>query len=256
MACSSSILFVGGHDPCGGAGLQADLETAASHGCRAYSLVTCLTTQDSRNIRKIHPQKNVDFREQLDCLLADVQPDLVKIGLIGDLQLAQVIATRLEHLPLVLDPVLAAGGGTAVANESLVEFIRNELVPGCQLITPNRSEARRLTGLEDADRAARQLLSSGCRNVLLTGADESPGGTVLNRLYSEQEVTSFEHPLLPESYHGSGCTLASACACQLAIGQPLQAAVGKALDWTWQTLQNADRPGQGQFLPKRGNLPA
>jgi len=246
-----TLLFVGGHDPSGGAGLQADIETALAHGCRALSVVSCLTTQDSRDVRALHPQPAADFAAQLDCLLADIRPDWVKIGLLGDAALARALGERLaaHRLPAVLDPVLAAGGGTPLADEALVTALREALLPHCRLITPNRAEARRLAGLEDAEAAARRLRELGPA-VLLTGADEAET-TVRNRLIDAQGAHDFEWPLLPHRYHGSGCTLAAACACRLAAGEPLAMAVQQAQEWTWRTLQRAGAPGHGQWLPDR-----
>jgi hydroxymethylpyrimidine/phosphomethylpyrimidine kinase len=251
MSSSPQILFIGGHDPTGGAGLQADIETASSHGCRAYTLVTCLTAQDSRNIHAVYPQTERALLVQLECLLGDVQPDMVKLGLLGEAALARVLAAALKGLPLVIDPILAAGGGKDLADQSLVDVVRADLLPRATLATPNRAEARRLTGLEDPRQAAQALLQAGCGRVLLTGADETESGTVVNLLVGPEGQREFAHPLLPHRYHGSGCTLAGACACNLALGMPMEAAVERALDWTWTTLQRADHPGKGQYLPDR-----
>lgn len=251
MSDTPQILFIGGHDPSGGAGLQADIETAQAHGCRACTLVTCLTTQDSSNIREVHSQNGTAFKAQLDCLLGDIRPDMIKIGLIGDPEIARILAERLADYPLVVDPVLSAGGGTDLANASLIEIIRDGLAPLATLLTPNRAEARRLTDQEDAVQAAQQLLQAGCRHVLLTGADETRSESVSNLLLAPAGQHRFEHPLLPHRYHGSGCTLASACACNLALGQPVETAVEHALDWTWQALRQAEHPGKGQHLPNR-----
>ncbi len=248
---SPTILFIGGHDPSGGAGLQADIETACAHNCRAVSLLTCLTTQDSRDIQHIYPQDSAVFEAQLRLLLQDIQPDWVKIGLIGDLGLAQVLLRHLGVLPLVIDPVLASGGGTTVAENNLVAFIRDHLLPATALSTPNRFEARRLTDCADTEAAVERLLVSGGQRVLLTGADEATSDSVRNRLLWKDGSREFRHPLLPHRYHGSGCTLASACTCNLALGLDFEKAVRKALDWTWQTLRHAEHPGRGQHLPNR-----
>jgi len=245
--------MIGGHDPSGGAGLQADIETAATHRCRAYSLVTCLTTQDSRNVQAVYPQPAAQLAAQFDLLLADVRPDLVKVGLLGDAELAGMLAERLAALgvPLVLDPVLAAGGGTPLAGERLLEVIREHWLPITHLLTPNRSEARRLSGCEESEAAADALLDAGCRQVLLTSADESQGEQVRNTLFSRNGQRPFDWPLLPHSYHGSGCTLASACACQIALGSDIENAVTKAQQFTWNALARAEHPGKGQYLPTR-----
>ena len=250
------LLFIGGHDPSGGAGIQADIETALAHGCRALSLVTCLTTQDSHNIRRVFPQDEATFREQLDCLLDDLRPAMVKIGLVGSPSIARILGDRTAPFPRVIDPVLAAGGGRDLADREMTASIREELLPGAILATPNRNEARRLAGEDDPARGAQRLLEDGCAQVLLTGADEPASGKVCHQLLGTDGQTSFEQPLLPHRYHGSGCTLAAACACNLAIGMGMQKAVQRALDWTWLTLERAGHPGSGQFLPnRRGPLP-
>lgn len=257
MSGSPLILFVGGHDPSGGAGLQADIETAAAFDCQACSLVTCLTTQDSRDVQALHPQPAAQFARQLDLLLADVQPRAVKIGLLGDAAVARVLADRLTglKLPVILDPVLAAGGGSPLAGRELVETLRDDLLPLTTLLTPNRYEARRLSGQTQPDRCARSLMNAGCQGVLLTGADESEGERVHNILYHAGGRVEFEWPLLPHSYHGSGCTLASACACQVAQGQALPDAARVAQQFTQQALAGATRPGRGQHLPRRRQTP-
>jgi hydroxymethylpyrimidine/phosphomethylpyrimidine kinase len=251
------ILLVGGHDPSGGAGLQADLETVAALGCQAVSLVTCLTAQDSRNVSALYPQPSGHFQRQLELLLDDIQPDMVKIGLLGHVGLADLLADYLRQLdrPLVLDPVLAAGGGSDLASAALLEVIRERLLPQTHLLTPNRAEARRLSGSDSAEAAARALLQTGCRHVLLTGADEAQGGQVRNSLFSQGGRVDYAWPRLPHTYHGSGCTLASACACQLALGLPAAEAVREAQQFTWNALRRANRPGNGQHIPNRRLCP-
>lgn len=247
-----TLLFIGGHDPSGGAGLTADIETALAHGCRATSLVTCLTRQDSHNVQALHSQPAQQFAAQLDQLIADCRPNLIKVGLLGDDILARMLADRLSSLgiPLVLDPVLAAGGGNDLASARLIKIIREQWLPITHLLTPNRAEARRLGGTESHEGAAQTLLASGAQAVLLTGADEA-NSNVKNTLYWNAEPKTFSYPKLRNSYHGSGCTLAAACACQLALGHPLDEAARLAQDFTWASLRMGDQPGSGQHLPWR-----
>ncbi|RMG37102.1 MAG: hydroxymethylpyrimidine/phosphomethylpyrimidine kinase [Gammaproteobacteria bacterium] len=247
------VLFIGGHDPSGGAGLQADLETAMAHGCRATSLVTCLTAQDTHDVRAVFPQDPSAFVQQLELLLADMPPDLVKIGLLGDAALARGLAAPLSRLgvPVVLDPVLAAGGGHSMADQTLVEVMREALLPLCALVTPNRREARALGQSGDPVAAAQRLLDRGAAWVLLTGADESEARDVRNLLLGEGRRQSFDYPLLPHSYHGSGCTLAAACACRMARGESIAEAVRGAQDWTWRCLVEGRPASDGQWLPNR-----
>ncbi len=251
---SPTILFIGGHDPTGGAGIQADIETAVAHHCRAYSLVTCLTAQSTQNVQRLYPQDRCDFLQQADVLLADVNPDWVKIGLMGDVDIALAIADILAELnkPVVLDPVLAAGGGRELAGPALVRVVNQRLLPFVDLLTPNQAEARRLTGRQKPQPAVERLLDQGCGYVMLTGADESAGSQVMNTLYSQTEDPyHLTCPKLPDVYHGSGCTLASACVCQLAQHREMKEAVQAAQHFTWRSLETAEKPGQGQHLPNR-----
>lgn len=253
MSIPPLILLIGGHDPSGGAGLQADIETVCTHGCHAISVVTCLTTQDSHDVHRLHPQAVENFTAQLDTLLADMQPHVVKIGLLGDAGLASVLASRLARLqrPVVLDPVLAAGGGSDLASTELLSVIRGQLLPLTTLLTPNRAEARRLSGIEDPQQAAAALLQAGCEHVLLTGADEAEGGQVRNSLFNAQGRKDYDWPRLPYSYHGSGCTLATACACELGLGKPATEVVDLAQRFAWHALERASHPGGGQHMPNR-----
>jgi hydroxymethylpyrimidine/phosphomethylpyrimidine kinase len=247
------VLAVGGHDPTGGAGIQADIETLAALGCHAATALTCLTVQDTRDVARIVPVEPGVLAEQVAVVRADLPPVMLKIGLIGDPGIA---AWLLEIVPgfagrVVLDPVLAAGGGRELADGDLAAAVAR-LLPHVGLTTPNRAEARRLTGQTNPDTAARVLLERGCGAVLLTGADEATDLEVVNRLYLPgAEPRDFRWPRLSGVYHGSGCTLASACAARLAHGDSLEQAVEAAQQFTWNALGRAHAPGHGQFIPRR-----
>ena len=247
-------MSIGGHDPTGGAGIQADIETVSALGGRAITLVTALTAQDSRDIHAVESVAADVFETRLLTLVRDIAPDAVKVGMIGSPSLIPAVQRLVSgrDAPLVLDPVLAAGGGYDLDRGDLAGELLERLVPLSALVTPNRAEARRLAGRDDAEQAAQTLLRHGAGAVLLTGADEAEGSSVRNLLYQpEQDVRTFDWPLLPHRYHGSGCTLASACATRLALGDDPLTAVTKAQEFTRQALLHADRPGSGQWLPRR-----
>lgn len=248
------ILCIGGHDPSGGAGIQADIETVVALGGQALTLVTALTAQDTRNIADILPTPVDAFARQADTLLADIRPDAIKIGLLGSPAVVPVVRRLLDAFagPVVLDPVLGASGGFVLDGGGLAALIREQLLPRCSLITPNRAEARRLAGIDDTAQAAAELLEAGAAAALVTGADEADGDQVENRLFTPAaETRCFRWPRLPHHYHGSGCTLASACATRLALGDSLGDAVDAAQQFTWQALERATRAGSGQWLPRR-----
>jgi len=249
-----SVMCFSGHDSSGGAGVQADIETIISHQCHAASVITALTEQDSRNVKKLIPQQPADILSQAQTLLADFRVSAFKIGLIGDASVAAAIAQILRQhpaIPVVLDPVLAAGGGTALAGQRLIDVIVEQLLPLTTLLTPNSEEARRLSGQEDLADCGRFLQGKGAEYVLITGTHEN-SELVHNRLYMPDDLNeTFNWERLPHSYHGSGCTLASASAALLAQGLDVFTAVSEAQEFTWQSLAAAYRPGQGQYNPDR-----
>ena len=248
------ILCIGGHDPTGGAGIQADIETVTALGCRALTLVTALTAQDTRNIVAIRPTPAEFFTLQFETLLHDIRPDAIKIGLVGSNDLVAAIRGQLQVFdgPIVLDPVLAAGGGFDLDRTDLAGAICAHLLPLCTLATPNMAEARRLAGCEDIDQAAQAMLQTGIGAVLVTGADEAGGDQVTNQLFRTGDKPQvFTWPRLPNRYHGSGCTLASACAARLALGDDPASAAAAAQAFTWRALDRAAKVGADQWLPRR-----
>lgn len=249
------VLVFAGHDPTGGAGVQADIETIAALGCHAATLVTALTVQDTRGATAFEPTSPALLRRQAETLLADLQPAAVKIGMIGSGDNAHEISRvlkRYPQIPVVLDPVLAAGGGGALATDDLRRMLLTELLPLATVITPNSIEARALAPAADTLAAcANALLATGCPHVLLTGGHET-GPEVVCHLHSRDGATArHAWPRLAGEFHGSGCTLASALAARLAQGTPIATAVADALAYTWHALQNAQRPGRGQSIPDR-----
>ncbi len=247
------VLCLSGHDPTGGAGVQADIETVTALGCHATSVITCLTRQDTRNVFGLIPQDPENFRQQVETLLEDVPVAAIKIGLIGTAALAETIAGILNQhpdVPVVLDPVLAAGGGAPLADEQLLDAIRQHLLPLTTVLTPNSLEARRLADLVDLDGCAHWLLARGCRYALITGGHEDRAD-VINTLYSASLHEPFRWQRLPHEYHGSGCTLAAAVAAYLARGANPMAAAHEAQRFTWHALEAGFRPGQGQYVPRR-----
>jgi hydroxymethylpyrimidine/phosphomethylpyrimidine kinase len=249
-----NVLCFSGHDPSGGAGIQADIETIISLQGHCCSVITALTEQDSRNVKRIIPQQPDDIRQQVQTLLADFPIAAIKIGLIGHVDTAYVIHEILQaypHLPVILDPILAAGGGAPLANQALQTAIVDLLLPYSRVLTPNSPEARQLAQQDELAACGLKLQELGAEYVLITGTHET-SEIVHNHLTMPDGLTQiFNWERLPHSYHGSGCTLASAIAALMAQGLDAFTAISEAQDYTWQSLQNAYRPGQGQYNPQR-----
>jgi hydroxymethylpyrimidine/phosphomethylpyrimidine kinase len=254
------VLSFAASDPTGGAGVQADLMTLSALACHALSVLTAVTAQDTAGIDGVLPVAPDWVDRQARVLLADIAVDAFKIGLLGSRENVEVVAAILADypgVPVVFDPVLASGRGDALANAAMIAAMREALLPRTTLLTPNSLEARRLAddgrGAESLPLAecAHRLIALGCGQVLLTGTHEDTP-QVENALYdSAGLVRSDRWPRLPGSYHGSGCTIASAVAAYLARGHSLADAVGQAQDYTWHALAAGFLPGHGQYIPDR-----
>ncbi len=253
------VLTFAASDPSGGAGMQADILTLASMGCHPLSVLTAITVQDTLGVEGIQPLDAEWVADQARCLLEDMPVDVFKIGVLGSVENIAAIAEILSDypdVPLVLDPVLASGRGDELASDEMLHALRELLLPRTLILTPNSTEARRLADVEDDEEpslaaCAQRLVQAGCEYVLITGTHE-PTPQVVNTLYGKAGVVrSDSWERLPGSYHGSGCTLASAIAAMIANGLDLPEAVREAQEYTWNTLAKAYRPGMGQFLPDR-----
>jgi hydroxymethylpyrimidine/phosphomethylpyrimidine kinase len=253
------VLAFAASDPSGGAGLQADILTLASMGCHPLSVVTAITVQDTLGVEGMQALDADWVADQARCLLEDMPVDAFKIGVLGSVEIIAAIAEIVSDypdVPLVLDPILASGRGDELATDEMRSAMRELLLPQATILTPNSLEVRRLAEVDDDDETslaacARKLVDLGTEFVLVTGTHEATP-QVVNTLYGKDGVVRTDAwARLPGSFHGSGCTLASAIAAMLANGLDLPEAVREAQDYTWQALKKAYRPGMGQFLPDR-----
>lgn len=257
------VLTFAATDPSSGAGLQADVLALASIGCHPLSVVTAITVQDTVGVENVVSLDAELIDEQARTILEDMQVSAFKLGMLGSVENIAVIAEIVADypdVPLLIDPVLSSGRGDELANEAMQEAMIDLLFPQATLITPNILEARRLAFMGDftddienasMDQIAKRLLALGPEYVLITGTHErSP--QVVNNLYGSQKLLrSYPCERLPGSYHGSGCTLTSAIAACLAHGLGVEEAIAEAQEYTWRSLQNAFRPGMGQYIPDR-----
>ena len=250
-----TCLVFSGHDPSGGAGIQADIEAIASTGSHAATVITALTVQDTIDVYSVEPVAPSLLIHQARTLLSDITPTAIKIGLIPDVAIAEAIHSILvdiPNVPVVLDPVIRAGGGAELQNQDTCDAIISLLLPLATVITPNVQEAKMLARNADSvDACGIALLESGCRYVLITGGD-SGGEQVNNKLYANNRcLETFSWPRLPYEYHGSGCTLASGIAGLLSHGHEPNSAIREAQQYTWESLKHAYRTGDGQLQPQR-----
>ena len=233
----------------------------ASMGCHPLAVVTGITVQDSSGVDDIQAVEADWVVDQARTVLEDMPVAAFKIGLLGSIENIAAIAEVISDypdIPLVFDPVLASGRGDELANEDMLDAMRELLLPQTTILTPNSMEARRLIIDEDNDsddpnleQCAKRILELGCEYVLITGTHENTP-KVINTLYGERGIVRADTwPRLPGIYHGSGCTLASAIAALLANGLSMEDAVHEAQEYTWEALKYGFRPGMGQHIPDR-----
>ena len=244
--------------------MQADVLTLSSMGCHPLSVVTAVTIQDTMGVEDVLPIDAEWVADQARCVLEDMPVAVFKIGLLASVEAVAAIAEVVSDypdIPLVLDPILASGRGDDLASDDLISAMLELLVPQTTLITPNSLEVRRLARDDDAEddddpdpdlgECARRILGLGCEYVLVTGTHENTP-QVINTLYEQQGIVRTDSwQRLAGTYHGSGCTLASAIAATIANGLAIPEAVRDAQEYTWQTLKHAYRTGMGQLVPDR-----
>ena len=255
-----SALSIAGSDPTGGAGMQADVQTFALAGVRGAGIITALTVQDSSKVHSVLPVFPSVVLEQIRKLLADWTPHAIKIGMLATDDVARSVVLGLKSLqrdiPIVIDPVLEASDGTLLLERRAWPAL-HELIHGCQLVTPNLTEAERLTGIDcsrkkDSEEAARFFIEKlGAQAVLLKGGHRSGSP---DDLLAQKREAHLQFDWLPGErldtgpVHGTGCALSSAIAAELAQGHPLEDAVKTARDYVHAGIHQSSALGQGARL--------
>ena len=247
------VLIIAGSDSGGGAGLQADLKTVTALGGYAATAVTAITVQNTLGVTGVLPVPADMVAAQARAVLEDIGADALKTGMLGDIAMVETVAAILDSaagIPAVVDPVMTAKGGAALLATDAMDAVRRLMVPRARLLTPNVPEAEALTGLgiaslDDQRRAGEALLARGARAVLMKGG-HLHGERVTDLLLTPQGETLFESARLETRHtHGTGCTLASACAAGLAQGLTLEAAVARAWAYVQEAIARAPGLGRG-----------
>lgn len=248
------VLIIAGSDSGGGAGIQADIKTVTALGGYAMTAITAITAQDTTGVHGVWPVALEAVQAQMVACLSDIGADAIKTGMLGAAPLVERVAETLDTLardmPRLVDPVMVATSGDRLVDEKAVSAIASLLLPGAALITPNAPEAEVLTGkavdgVNGQRRAAEALLERGAKGALIKGG-HIPGKILIDVLQTEQGEWIFESERIEtRSTHGTGCTLASACAALVAKGQDLPDAVEAARDYLHQAIRHAPDLGQG-----------
>jgi hydroxymethylpyrimidine/phosphomethylpyrimidine kinase len=260
------VLTIAGSDSGGGAGIQADLKTFAALGCYGMSAITALTAQNTVGVQGIYAVPPAFLKSQLQSVIEDIGVDAVKIGMLHEPGVVEVVAWALEHYQLqrvVLDPVMVATSGDRLIADATVQVLVDRLFPLATVITPNLDEAslllnRPIAAVGELSAAAQALLSQGAQAVLLKGG-HLPGDQVVDLLAQpgRADVVLASRRMASRNTHGTGCTLSSAIAAHLALGEPLERAVRAARDYILGAIQAGAgvQVGQGHGPLNHGHAP-
>lgn len=247
-------LTIGGSDPTGGAGIQADLKTFKSFGVYGLSIPTALTAQNTNGVTGIYDLPSGFFSNQLDTLLKDIKPDALKTGMLSSSEIIKIIAEKIKQYSLknlVVDPVTVSSTGVPLVNDKALEFMKDYLFPLAKVITPNIYEASLFTGIniqdeEDMKKAAIKLKGFGSETVIITGGHLER--QTIDLLLYEGEFLSLQREKIEGQYHGTGCVFSSAITACLAFGYDVRETSVKANEFVWKAIKSAFSIGKGMKI--------
>ena len=250
------VLIFAGNDPSGGAGLAADIQAVTAQGAHPLPVLTAVTVQDNDRVFAVYPLPSSQLLEQAQALANKISIGAIKSGIVANRANAVALAQWIRdykrnhpQLPVILDPVLASGHGDLLSAGDAVDALA-PLLTVATLITPNLPEAARLCPSASTDEErARYLMQYGAQ-VLIKGGHGTEA-VVTNHWYHADQVQRWHWQRLAGEFHGSGCTLASAIAAQLALGLPVVEALDRAQHYCHRSLLDALTISDGQLIPKR-----
>ena len=251
MPNRKNILVISGLDPSGGAGISADIETIHSLNFRALPIITTLTSQ---NTQSVSLASSVDIKiidSQLKSLMDDIRIDAIKLGLLADKNFMEYLSDFLDqykNIPIVVDPILKSSSGKIFTNENIISTYVEKIIPKAIIATPNREE---FIEISRSDNFSDGLKNFRSKYTLVTSA-EVKNETLTHILFKKGNfVEEYKYKKLPHSYHGSGCTLASSLTSFYLKEKRMEKAVNLALNYTYNSLLNAEKIGKIQYHPVR-----
>ena len=257
------VLSIAGSDPSSGAGIQGDLKTFNAFGAHGLSVVTAITSQNTSRFFGVEPVSPLLVKSQIRSILEDFQIDAIKIGMVYDKQTVKAIRSELEKIkiPIILDPIFKSTTGGILQTESAFLDFKKLLIPLCHIITPNTTEAEKISGikirsLKDMKNAAMKIQKMGAKNVIIKGGHFLKGVKVTDLLLEDKKFSIFSHTRMKIESHGGGCTFSAALCVNIARGKKLSDAVDSARLFTVESIRNATKIGRGLpiITPTKGDV--
>ena len=251
MSLIPKILVIAGSDSGGGAGIQADIKAISYFKGFAMTAVTAITAQNTKGVQSIYPLPKEIVIDQINSVMDDLTPDVVKIGMLADIDIINYISTTINDHKIILDPVMVATSGDILVNEEIIDSIKNNLIKKSFLITPNIYEAEILSGikiknLEDQIAAGKKLKNNGCANVLIKGGHGNLEDIHDVLITSEEKQHIFKSKKIKtENTHGTGCTLASAIAVNIGHKNDITESIDVSIKYVQNGINKAPGFGSG-----------
>ena len=245
------ILSIAGSDSGGGAGIQADIKAISFHRGYAMTVLTAVTAQNTLGVQEIFPLPKEIIKKQLESVMDDLVPDVIKTGMLADQATIELISEFLENKKIVVDPVMVATSGDRLIESSAVEAIMNFLIPNAYLVTPNIYEAEILSNIKIIDLetqidAGKKILEHGAENVLIKGGHSQSEIIHDCLIQKDLKETVFKSKRLDsKNTHGTGCSLASSIATLLGRGFDIEAATSSSIEYVQKGIKKAPNFGQG-----------
>jgi len=241
-----NILSIGGSDPSSGAGIQSDIKTFSNHNVYGFTAVTAITSQNTRKVTSIEPVSTKSLRAQLDSILSDFHIDAIKIGMVYNSQIIKVIHSKLRNIkvPIIVDPIIKSTTGTMLLKKSALHDYKKMMIPLADVITPNKYEAKVLSGTSNTNKSAKKIQAMGAKCVIITGATSS-NSQISDFVLEENRKYEISGKKIPTRNHGSGCNYSASISASLAKGNTIHYAVKTAKDYVYQSIRNSKNIGKG-----------
>ena len=247
-----NILSIGGSDPSSGAGIQSDIKTFSNYDVYGFTVITAITSQNTKKVASIEPVSSKSLKTQLDSILSDFQIDAVKIGMVYDSKTIKTIHSKLKNLkvPIIVDPIIKSTTGAMLLKKNAIVDYKKMIVPLADVITPNKYEAKVLSGISNPGKAARKMQKMGAKCVIITGATTSKG-KISDLILEENREYTISGKKIPITNHGSGCNYSASIAVSLTKGNTINSAVKTAKDYVYQSIKNSKKLGKGVRITDR-----
>ncbi len=241
-----NVLSIGGSDPSSGAGIQSDIKTFENHGVYGFTVITAITSQNTKGISKILSIPSKVIKSQLQSVFTDFRIDAIKIGMMYDAAIIKAVYSMIKEqkCPIIVDPIIKSTTKTILLKKSALRDYRKMILPLATVVTPNKEEAKMLAGESSIRKAARKLQHLGAKNVIITGSKES-GNEIEDFILESDKEYVLRGKKIKKVNHGSGCNYSASITASLAMKRTIYDAANYAKEYVFQSIKNSKDLGKG-----------